>query len=101
MGDMEREKMREEFSLEEISKIVDLNEKEIEEFESEGIIDFTNVEKKMLSSKDLEKIKSAAALKKDMGVNAAGIDIILQMKEKLMSLQEEFEKLLEEIKNKN
>lgn len=100
MGDMEREKMREEFSLEEISKIVDLNEKEIEEFESEGIIDFTNAEKKMLSSKDLEKIKSAAALKKDMGVNAAGIDIILQMKEKLVSLQEEFEKLLEEIKDK-
>lgn len=93
--------MKEEFSLEEISKIVDLNEKEIEEFESEGIIDFTNDQKRTLSSKDLEKIKAAAALKKDMGVNPAGIDIILQMKEKLMSLQEEFEQLLEEMKNKN
>jgi MerR family transcriptional regulator/heat shock protein HspR len=101
MGQLEDKKMKSEFSLKEISKIVKLDQREIEELEREGIVNYSNREKKTLAAQDLERIKAAAALKNDMGVNAAGIDIILQLKEKLVSLQEEFEKLLVDVTKKD
>jgi MerR family transcriptional regulator/heat shock protein HspR len=47
---------------------------------------------------DLKKLELILNLSREMGVNLAGIEIILNMKEKMESMQEEFAKFVEELK---
>lgn len=47
---------------------------------------------------DLKKLEFILNLTREMGVNLAGIEIILNMKNKMETMQEEFSKFLEDLK---
>jgi len=53
---------------------------------------------RMYSDEDLKRLEFILNLTREMGVNLAGIEIILNMKEKMEKMQEEFSKFLEELK---
>ncbi len=53
---------------------------------------------RMFSDEDLKKLEFILNLTREMGVNLAGIEIIMNMKGKMEKMQEEFVVFLEELK---
>jgi MerR family transcriptional regulator/heat shock protein HspR len=53
---------------------------------------------RMFSEDDLKKLEFILNLTREMGVNLAGIEIIMNMKGKMEKMQEEFVHFLEELK---
>ena len=46
---------------------------------------------------ELEKLRLAKALVEDMGVNIAGVEIILRMREMMFSMRKQFDEILEDL----
>ena len=53
---------------------------------------------RIYSQKDLKRLEFILNMSRDMGVNLAGIEVILNMKEKIEKMQKEFARFLEELK---
>lgn len=53
---------------------------------------------RMFSDEDLKKLEFILNLTREMGVNLAGIEIILNMKDKMEKMQSDFTLFLEELK---
>ncbi len=54
---------------------------------------------RMYCQEDLERIRMILNLTKDMGVNRAGVDIILRMKHRLEVLNREMEEMMDYLEN--
>ena len=69
-------------------------------YEREGLLIPSRTEgnTRVYKERDLKKLEFILNLSREMGVNLAGIEIILNMKDKMESMQEEFSKFLEELK---
>ncbi len=69
-------------------------------YEREGLLIPSRSEgnTRIYTDKDLTKLEFILNLTREMGVNLAGIEIILNMKQKMEKMQEEFSKFLEELK---
>lgn len=69
-------------------------------YEREGLLVPTRTpgNTRVYKERDLEKLEFIINLSREMGVNLAGIEIIINMKEKMEKMQEEFSKFLEELK---
>ena len=69
-------------------------------YEREGLLipSRTQGNTRVYRENDLTKLEFILNLSREMGVNLAGIEIILNMKNKMESMQEEFSKFLEELK---
>lgn len=69
-------------------------------YEREGLLVPTRTKgnTRVYTDKDLKRLESILSLSRDMGVNLAGIEIILNMKEKMELMQEEFSRFIEELK---
>ena len=69
-------------------------------YEREGLLVPSRTEgnTRVYKENDLVKLEFILNLSREMGVNLAGIEIILNMKEKMEAMQEEFAKFLEELK---
>jgi MerR family transcriptional regulator/heat shock protein HspR len=46
---------------------------------------------------ELEKLRLAKALVEEMGVNLAGVEIILRMREMMFSMRKQFDEILEDL----
>jgi MerR family transcriptional regulator, heat shock protein HspR len=46
---------------------------------------------------ELEKLRLAKVLVEEMGVNMAGVEIILRMREMMFSMREQFDEILEDL----
>ena len=65
-------------------------------YEREGLVHPQRVGRsRMYSQEDLERIRTILNLTKDLGVNRAGVDIILRMKYRLEALQREMEEMMD------
>ncbi len=49
---------------------------------------------RLYSERDLERLEFILTLTRDMGVNLAGVEVILNMKEKMEALQHEVEEMI-------
>ncbi len=69
-------------------------------YEREGLLipSRTQGNTRVYKEKDLKKLEFIINLSREMGVNLAGIEIIINMKERMEIMQEEFSKFLEELK---
>jgi len=81
-----------------VSKLMNIHPQTLRQYEREGLLKPSRTEGRMrlYSQKDIDRLKVILSLARDMGVNLAGIDIILQLKEEIESLQREIDKLKEE-----
>jgi MerR family transcriptional regulator/heat shock protein HspR len=70
----------------------------LRQYEREGLLKPSRTEGKMrlYSKRDIDKLKLILTLARDMGVNLAGIDIILQLKEEIQKLESEIRDLKEQ-----
>ncbi len=91
-------KNRQDISL--VSKRLRISKRDLKEFESEGVFDYADKLKKTIDEKNYERLKIAVSLKKEMGVNLEGIDVILHMRDKLARMRQDMNKFLKEVRTK-
>ena len=78
-----------------VSKILNIHPQTLRQYEREGLIKPGRTEGKMrlYSQRDIDKLKLILSLVRELGVNLAGVEIILQLKEEIENLQKEIDKL--------
>ena len=54
---------------------------------------------RLYTDADLERLEIILSLTRELGVNLAGVEIILNMREKMDAMQREFESFLEQLRN--
>ncbi len=79
-----------------VAKVLSIHPQTLRQYEREGLVCPSRTDGKMrlYSQKDIDRIKMIIRLTRDLGVNLAGVDVILQLKEKL----DEYEMLIDELK---
>lgn len=83
------------FLISVVAKILSIHPQTLRQYEKEGLIEPSRTDGKMrlYSQKDIDKIKVILRLTRDLGVNLAGVDIILRLKDKLDELDLTIESL--------
>jgi len=78
-----------------VSKILNIHPQTLRQYEREGLIKPSRTEGKMrlYSQRDIDRLKLILSLVRELGVNLAGVEIILQLKEEIENLQKEIEVL--------
>ena len=78
-----------------VAKILAIHPQTLRQYEREGLIapGRTVGKMRLYSQRDIDKIKMILRLTRDLGVNLAGVDIILQLKDKLDDQDKEIEAL--------
>ena len=68
-------------------------------YEREGLIEpqRTRGNIRLYSDRDIERVRAIQRLTTDLGVNLAGAEVILNMRERMLELQEEMERLRREL----
>lgn len=87
-----------------VAKILEIHPQTLRQYEKEGLIipGRTDGKMRLYSQRDIDKIKTILCLTRDMGVNLAGVDIILRLKERLDELDKIAGDLREDLaKHKN
>lgn len=76
-----------------VAKILEIHPQTLRQYEKEGLIQpgRTNGKMRLYSQRDIDKIKTILRLTRDLGVNLAGVDIILRLKERLDEMDESLE----------
>ena len=79
-----------------VAKILDIHPQTLRQYEREGLVRPSRTDGKMrlYSQRDIDKIKMIQRLTRDLGVNLAGVDIIMQLKDKI----DEYEALIETLR---
>lgn len=82
-----------------VAKVLDIHPQTLRQYEREGLVEPSRTEGKMrlYSQKDIDRIKLILRLTRDLGVNLAGVDVILQLREKMDELENIVDKLNIEI----
>lgn len=78
-----------------VAEILDVHPQTLRLYEKEGLISPQRTRKQRLySESDLEKLNFILQLTREMGVNKAGVDIILRMRHKMEVMQKEMEEMM-------
>ncbi len=83
-----------------VAKVLNIHPQTLRQYEREGLISPSRTEGKtrLYSQKDIDRIKTILRLTRELGVNLAGVDIILRLKEQMQEMEEEIERLRAELK---
>ncbi len=82
-----------------VAKVLNIHPQTLRQYEREGLISPSRTEGKtrLYSQKDIDRIKTILNLTREMGVNLAGVEIILRLKEEIAKLEQEIERLQAEL----
>jgi MerR family transcriptional regulator/heat shock protein HspR len=82
-----------------VAKVLNIHPQTLRQYEREGLISPSRTEGKtrLYSQKDIDRIKTILRLTRELGVNLAGVDIILRLKEKMEEMEREIERLRSEL----
>jgi hypothetical protein len=98
MGTTRNKKIREAYSIREAALAVRLKQSELKEFAKEGIFHFHDSKNQKIDRKNFERLRVAASLKKELDVNAAGIDVILHLLDKVSEMSRDYTEILKGVK---
>jgi len=79
-----------------VAKVLTIHPQTLRQYEREGLVlpSRTDGKMRLYSQRDIDKIKMIQRLTRDLGVNLAGVDIIMQLKDKI----DDFELLVESLR---
>ena len=79
--------------------MLNIHPQTLRQYEREGLISPSRTQGRMrlYSQRNIDRMKLILRLTRELGVNIAGVDIILQLKEQISTMQEEIEHLREEL----
>ena len=69
-------------------------------YEREGLLKPSRTEgnTRLYSEEDLERLASILSLTRDLGVNLAGVEIIMNMRQKIETMQQEMERFIAQVR---
>jgi MerR family transcriptional regulator/heat shock protein HspR len=88
------------WTITEVVELLEIQESFLVELEEEEVICPVCHEeppKKLFTSSDLERLRLAKALVEDMGVNLAGVEVILRMRQNMDEMRRQFDAILEDL----
>jgi len=82
-----------------VSKILDIHPQTLRQYERENLItpSRSNGRIRLYSQRDIDRIKLILRLTRELGVNLAGVDIILRLKENVDNMEKEIAELRYEV----
>lgn len=91
------------FLISNVAEMLNIHPQTLRQYEREGLItpSRTNGKIRLYSKRDVEDIKYILTLTRDLGVNLAGVSIILQMNRKVNELEEVISLYKTKIKESN
>jgi MerR family transcriptional regulator/heat shock protein HspR len=86
-----------------VASILDIHPQTLRQYEKEGLIEPSRTQGRMrlYSQRDIDKIKLVLQLTRKMGINLAGVDVILKLKQQMDSMEEEIDALRDELSKVN
>ena len=78
-----------------VASMLDIHPQTLRQYEREGLVEPSRTQGRMrlYSQRDIDRLKLILSLVRELGVNLAGVEIILQLKEEIEELQQEVENL--------
>lgn len=88
------------FMISSVAKLYNIHPQTLRLYEREGLLRPSRTEgnTRLYSEEDLRRLEIILNLTRELGVNLAGVDIILNMREKMEEMQKEVNEFLEYIK---
>jgi len=86
-----------------VAAMLDIHPQTLRQYEREGLVEPSRTQGRMrlYSQRDIDRMKLILRLTRQMGVNLAGVDIVLQLKEQIDQMQTEITQLREELSKVN
>ncbi|PHS31250.1 MAG: MerR family transcriptional regulator [Sulfurovum sp.] len=86
-----------------VATMLDIHPQTLRQYEREGLVEPSRTQGRMrlYSQRDIDRMKLILRLTRQMGVNLAGVDIALQLKEQIDQMQVEIDLLREELSKVN
>lgn len=96
---MSRNKKTKKFTISVVAEQYGVHPQTLRMYEREGLIKPSRSEKgtRYYTEEDIEQLELVLNLTRDLGVNLAGVEIILNMRDKMRQMQREFENFLQYI----
>jgi MerR family transcriptional regulator/heat shock protein HspR len=88
------------FMISAVARRYDIHPQTLRMYEREGLLKPSRTEgnTRLYSDADLEQLETILALTRDLGVNLAGVEIILNMRQKMDRMQEEVNEFMAYVK---
>jgi len=86
-----------------VATMLDIHPQTLRQYEREGLVEPARTQGRMrlYSQRNIDEMKLILRLTRQMGVNLAGVDIVLQLKEQIDQMQIEIDQLREELSKVN
>jgi len=86
-----------------VASMLDIHPQTLRQYEREGLVEPSRTQGRirLYSQRDIVRMKLILGLTRQMGVNLAGVDIVLQLKEQIDTMQKEIERLNEALSQCN
>ncbi len=86
-----------------VAKVLNIHPQTLRQYEREGLVTPSRTDGKirLYSQKDIDRIKMIIRLTRDLGVNLAGVFVILQLKEKIDEHEDTIDELKKEVSKLN
>ena len=83
-----------------VANMLNIHPQTLRQYERDGLIkpSRTKGRVRLYSQRDIDRMKLILRLTRDLGVNIAGIDIILRLKEQMEEMESEIEELKEQLR---
>lgn len=85
------------YTISAVAEMFDIHPQTLRMYEREGLLKPSRSDgnTRVYSDEDLERLEVILSLTRDLGVNLAGVEIIINMREKMDAMQREFERFFE------
>jgi MerR family transcriptional regulator/heat shock protein HspR len=85
------------YTISVVAKLYDVHPQTLRLYEREGLIEPSRSKgnTRLFTDEDLERLEIILSLTRELGVNLAGVEIILNMRHKMDAMQKEFERFFE------
>jgi MerR family transcriptional regulator, heat shock protein HspR len=85
------------YTISAVAEMYDIHPQTLRLYEREGLLKPSRSDgnTRLYSDTDLERLEVILSLTRDLGVNLAGVEIILNMREKMTAMQREFERFFD------
>lgn len=82
-----------------VANMLDIHPQTLRQYEREGLVrpSRTQGSMRLYSQHDIDRMKMILRLTRKMGVNLAGVDVVLRLKEQMDAMEQEIEQLKEEL----
>src|SRR5690606_20039357 len=89
------------YTISAVAEMFDIHPQTLRLYEREGLLKPSRSvgNTRLYSDEDLEQLEVILSLTRDLGVNLAGVEIIINMRQKMDAMQREFERFFEYLRS--